>query len=558
MRELSRTELGYAELPEPRRRTYEQMTSGQEDCQLAEIEGIVRSLTSEGVLLAMGNGRVEVGCSTALVDDLERLVDARVQLKGVVSGRFNEKRQWIAPRFTVSSRDAITVLHPAPANPFDAPAHSVEDLLRWELNKAGRHRVKVRGVVTHYEPGVAVFIREGSTGLQIRTNETEPLALGDAVEVLGFPAPGTYSALLEDAVFRRTGKVPEPQPFRATPEQLRRGGWDGGLVMVRGLLLESVRQQRARLLVIQADDSIFHAQLSLESEEAPELPAAGSLLDLTGISVVAETTTDGARLSPRTFSLLLRSAADISVIEPPAWWSARRLWQALGVISATALGILLWVWLLRRQVHAQTTALKEQAHREAILEERTRIAQELHDTLDQELTGISLQLNAAVSQIKDDPVSRRLEVVNRLLKRSQSEVRRSVWDLRRPALESGGLAAAIKQTAAQLRNDSTSLIDVQVHGVATSLPALVEHHLLRIAAEAVTNAFKHASASRIRVELFYERNGVRLCVEDDGRGFVAEQAPGHASGHFGLIGMHERSRKIGAVFLLHSEPRQGT
>jgi signal transduction histidine kinase len=505
----------------------------------------------------MGEGRVEVDVSAHAAGELGRLVDAKVRLRGVVSGRFNQKRQWVGARFTVSSPDGIVVTKPAPADPFAAPVHSVQNLLQWEVNQAGQHRVKVRGVVTHFEPGAALFIREGSIGLQIRTSETQKLTPGDVVEVLGFPAHGTYSALLEDAVLRRLGHQAALLPFPAVPDQLLRGEADASLVSVQGLLLESVRQQGARVLVMQANDVIFHARLPLEGLET-ELPIAGSFLELSGICVVAETTVDGARLSPRTFSLLLRSPADIRILKKPTWWTAKRLWQALAAISLTALGILSWVWLLRRQVREQTSALKDQAQREAILEERTRIARELHDTLDQELTGISLQLNAVASQVKDPPVSGRLEVVNRLLKRSQSEVRRSVWDLRHPALESGSLASVLHATVAQFRNDSTATLEVVIHGTARPLLALVEHHLLRIAAEAVTNAFRHARATRIHIDLFYEPGVMRLCVTDDGRGFVPEEAPDHAAGHFGLIGMRERSRKIGATFNLETAPGKGT
>jgi signal transduction histidine kinase len=167
-------------------------------------------------------------------------------------------------------------------------------------------------------------------------------------------------------------------------------------------------------------------------------------------------------------------------------------------------------------------------------------------------------LNAVASQVKDPPVSGRLEVVHRLLKRSQSEVRRSVWDLRHPALEAGSLGSALDATAADLRNGSTATLEVVIHGTARPLLALVEHHLLRITAEAVTNAFKHACATRIRIDLFYEPGVMRLCVTDDGLGFVAEEAPGHAAGHFGLIGMRERSRKIGATFNLETAPGKGT
>ncbi|MES2692236.1 MAG: sensor histidine kinase [Verrucomicrobiota bacterium] len=558
IRERARTVVGQGELPAPRKLTFEQIATGQEDSELAEISGIVRGLTSRGFTLAIGEGRVDVGCSVYTPEELERLVDARVRLRGIVSGRFNQKRQWVAVRFTISRREDIIVDAPAPADPFAAPARSVGELLQWPLNQTGRHRVKVRGVVTHFQPGVALFVREGVTGLQIRTAQTQPLTPGDLVEVLGFPALETYSAVLEDAVFRTVGRGQPPLPSPTTPEPLLRGEGDANLVVVRGVLLESVRQQAARVLVMQAGEVIFHARLPFDSDQEPALPSAGSLLELAGICVVAETTIDGARLSPRMFSLLLRSPADITILKEPSWWTARRLWQALGITLLAALGILSWGWLLRRQVNEQTAALKDQTQREAILEERTRIAQELHDTLDQELTGISLQLNAATSQVHDDAVGQRLDVIQRLLKRSQSEVRRSVWDLRRPALESGGIAAALEQTSAQLRHDSTARLEVTTHGTVRPLPALVEHYLLRIATEATTNAFRHACATTIRVELFYEPHGVRLRVQDDGRGFVTDEAPGYAAGHFGLIGMRERSRKIGGTFVLESAPGQGT
>jgi signal transduction histidine kinase len=556
--EQKRNLVGHAPLPAPKLLNYEQLASGREDCQYAEIEGIVRAVTRNGLVLAMGEGRVDVNCSAHDPSQLQPLVDARVRLRGVVSGRFNQRRQWVAGRFNVSSLDSIIVERPAPANPFAAPPQASGELLTWEHNQAGRHRVKIRGVVTHFQPEVALFVRDGSIGLQVRTNQRQTLAPGDEVEVLGFPVLGTYSGILEDAVFRRVGEKEAPIPHASEPEDLLRGRWDASLVSVSGVLLESVRRQAAHVLVMQSGDIIFHAQLDHAGENAPPLPVAGSLLELTGICVVAETTITGAKLHPGTFSLLLRSPRDIRVVQGPSWWTTQRLWQALGVISVAALGILSWVWLLQRQVRAQTEALKDQARREAVLEERTRIAQELHDTLDQELTGISLQLNVAAGQVKDDSVNQRLEVVHRLLKRSQSEVRRSVWDLRRPPSEPSGLAGALEDTAAQLRNGSTASLAVTVNGAARPLPALTEHHLRRIAAEAVTNAFKHAGAGRIDIELTYQPDVVHLSIADDGCGFVTEHAPGPANGHFGLIGMRERCRKVGGTFTLESTPGRGT
>ncbi len=174
------------------------------------------------------------------------------------------------------------------------------------------------------------------------------------------------------------------------------------------------------------------------------------------------------------------------------------------------------------------------------------------------LTGISLQLTAAKSHVADAPTGQRLAVVQRLIQRSQEEVRRSVWDLRQSAAGGESLAAVLEKTANELRAGSLADLKVTVQGNPRPLVARAEHHIARIAAEALTNAFRHAAARRISVELGYGPDDLRLTVADDGAGFDLTHAPGYATGHFGLIGMQERSRKIGGTLLLTSAPRQGT
>lgn len=558
IREGWRRVLGRTALPAPPRLTYEHLASGAEDCRYAEIEGVVRRVTDIGLALAIGEGRIEVAIADYDSGPLERLVDARVRLRGVISGRFNQKRQWVGVRFTVVDAAGIEVLRPAPTDPFAGPIRAFDSLLQWELNQAGPHRVKVRGVVTHSHPGETLFIHDGSAGLQVRTTETEPCVPGDSIEVVGFPSRGLYSAVLEDAVYRLVGRGTQPRPVRTTPAHLLEGAHDASLVEVHGTLLESVRQQGAWLLVLQDGEVIFHARLESTGVPDSALPPAGSLLALTGIGVVADVLAEGARLSPRMALLLLRSTSDLQVLRAPSWWTVGRLSQALGALAALVLGILAWVWLLRRQVRIQTEALKERTQREIVSEERTRIAQELHDNLDQELTGISLQLAAARSQAADASTGQRLAVVQRLLQRSQEEVRRSVWDLRQSAAGVESLATVLEKTTNELRAGSTADAKVTVQGNARALPARMEHHVTRIAAEALTNAFRHAAAKRITVELSYSQEDLLLVVADDGAGFDVIRAPNHASGHFGLIGMQERSRKIGGTLRVVSAPQQGT
>ncbi|MEW6306628.1 MAG: sensor histidine kinase [Verrucomicrobiota bacterium] len=565
IKETKRTIVGRGVLPPARRLTYEQLVSGTEDCQYAEIEGVVRRADVlvtgspfRALALAMGEGRVEVSIYDPEVSDSSHLVDARVRLRGVVSGRYNEKRQWMGVRFNVSSLSNLTVLRPAPPHPFEGPLRPIQTLLQWDPGQSGGHRVKVQGVVTHFRRGEALYLREHLLGLQVLTKEVLDVQPGDVVEVLGFPALGVYSSVLEDAVFRRAGRASEPTPLEATPTQLLDGALDAGLVAVRGTLLESVRRHGVRTMVVQAEDEVFTAQVDqLAANDLLDHLAPGSLLQLTGICAIREITTDGARLRPKTFALLMRSPADVTILRQPSWWTAARLMQALGIVSFAALAISGWVWLLHRRVREQTRIIEHKVQREAVNEERTRIAQEFHDTLEQELAGICLQLKVAAAQVQNPPVSHQLELVHRLLQRSQDEVRRAVWDLRRPA-EPGGLAAALTEATGQLRNGGAVSLDFNVTGLPRRLPAVNEHQLLRVAVEAVTNAFKHARARRIRVELAYEPDVVRLRVEDDGCGFIAEQVPSYDAGHFGLVGMRERAKKIGAGFELRSAPGRGT
>jgi signal transduction histidine kinase len=109
-----------------------------------------------------------------------------------------------------------------------------------------------------------------------------------------------------------------------------------------------------------------------------------------------------------------------------------------------------------------------------------------------------------------------------------------------------------------MESDSGVHPAVKVTGKARSLPPNVESNLLRIGQEAAANALKHAHAKSLNITLLYEAHCVRLCIEDDGRGFEMKQIPGHDLGHFGLLGMRERTEKIGGRLEVSSTPGEGT
>ena len=168
-----------------------------------------------------------------------------------------------------------------------------------------------------------------------------------------------------------------------------------------------------------------------------------------------------------------------------------------------------------------------------------------------------------------------------MVRRSQVETHRAVWDLREQRPGQAGLVAAVREAVAGLASPRAAgngngngngdgstngsehppeapRVEVRVSGDVFDLPPQVENHLLRVALEAVTNAVKHAGATRIDVEFSFSPDRVELKVSDDGRGFDAERLPPPSSGHFGLFGMRERAEKLGGQLAIRSRPGEGS
>jgi signal transduction histidine kinase len=196
----------------------------------------------------------------------------------------------------------------------------------------------------------------------------------------------------------------------------------------------------------------------------------------------------------------------------------------------------------------------------AVLEERARLAREIHDTLAQGFVGISSQLDAVAlcMPAENSPARPHLELARRMARHSLTEARRSVMDLRAEALDGQDLAAAIQSGARMWTAGSGLDLEVDVNGTPARLPEEMEQHLLRIAQEAVVNVLKHAGASRIGVKLHMEARKLYLRIVDDGRGFDQQDAFSSRGGHFGLIGMRERAERLGGELRLSSHPGEGT
>ena len=201
---------------------------------------------------------------------------------------------------------------------------------------------------------------------------------------------------------------------------------------------------------------------------------------------------------------------------------------------------------------------RKRAEAASILEERNRMAREIHDTLAQAFTGILIQVDAATQVLTDDveATQAHLDTIEELARTGLSEARRSVTALRPQLLEEGDLSSALERLVNQMRVATNTALIYSIQGTAYSLPTEVENNLLRIGQEAMTNAIKYANANEIRIELVYDDTQCRLQVKDDGQGSGVVGVS--MSGGFGLLGMSERAERIGAQLAIESQPGQGT
>jgi PAS domain S-box-containing protein len=195
----------------------------------------------------------------------------------------------------------------------------------------------------------------------------------------------------------------------------------------------------------------------------------------------------------------------------------------------------------------------------AMLDERNRLARELHDTLLQGFTGVALKLVAITNQPDGPPalVAQLRELID-LAHGTLTDARRSVWDLRSTPAVGDNLPTVLRATAEHALRGCESSLEFGIEGVPENLGAEVEAVLLRVMQEALANIVKHAAARRVRLTLGYESRRVRLSIVDDGQGFVVDPELQSYGGHWGLLGMRERAARVQGTLSVHSTPGAGT
>jgi anti-sigma regulatory factor (Ser/Thr protein kinase) len=397
--------------------------------------------------------------------------------------------------------------------------------------------VTVRGNVVLTSP--ILYIEDSTGGLAIDGGNGASLKLGDEVEATGIIESRGFSAILRQATVRLLWSREPPPPLSVTAAQAATGAFDGMYIEIEGSL--GAQPKMAPQSVAMDLTSGNHNYRAILSGARPEEVLNGlmprSLLRLRGVCVVDPE--HSKSLTP--FVLFLRSAGDVGVISGPPWWDVRHLGEiGLALIPLTLIAVLIYTraehWRMR-----------------AVVEERSRMAREIHDTLAQGFAGIALQLESVLQkpwakEVEIEPVA----VACNMAQQSRREAHRSIAALRTLHTEAGLEDMLRKLLLTQVAGSQVAL-RVTATGTPQRLSGDRTSQVLRIAQEAVANALQHSLATKIAVRLEFEPDKVSVQIADDGRGFDVRRAPVAEEGHFGITGMKERAANMKADFSIQSD-----
>jgi signal transduction histidine kinase/CheY-like chemotaxis protein len=349
--------LGTHPMPRPLRLDMEQLLTGLADSQWTEAVGIVRTASVEvGHLrlnVSFGAHRFDVFVAgTTHIPDW--LVDSRLRFRGVCGAVTNYRGQLLGVQMSVPDLSFIRSEPGRVSNRL--PLLRFNQLLQYTNDANFDLRSRTRGTIVFTHPTGPTYLRDAAgAGLLIKTHAKADLKAGDLMEVVGTTRIGDFAPFLEDAQLTRLSSLQAPKPALLTAEEVLSTGADAQFVEIDGFLVNDSSGAGEQTLILQAGDRLFQA--SLADGKLPSL-AKGALLRVRGLIALQVQNSDQFLL-PVSFSLLLRSAEDVTVLRNSPWWTAERMLYLVTGGIALILAAIAWIMILRRRVHLQTTDLRQ-------------------------------------------------------------------------------------------------------------------------------------------------------------------------------------------------------
>jgi diguanylate cyclase (GGDEF)-like protein len=364
--------LGRAPLPaNPPRVNFAKLRNGDEDAQWVEVEGsvhhVIEYANSVTLRLEMVDGPIDVTMIKTPGATYSDLVDAQVRIQANAAPTTNTDGQMIGVHLQSPNLAALQVLEPAPKDPFAHPPIPIDKLLSKEYFSTPFHRIHLRGNVTLQWPGSLLCIRDTARGICAQTSQATPVTVGDLVDVAGFVETDNSSPVITDAVFRTTGISHPIAPQPSTADEILGGGFSSELIQVDGQLIGYDLTSSDVTFQLSSGDTLFPATLP-KSLAGPAIRAwkIGSRLRITGICsdrIDVQSNVRAGVAVTKSFRVLMRSPADVTLLERPSWWTQAHALILLGLALTATLLVLGWVVILRRRIELQANLLRESEQR---------------------------------------------------------------------------------------------------------------------------------------------------------------------------------------------------
>ena len=572
--------LAHGAAPQPRLTTVREMVEGRVDCKYCRLRATIRETAPSPYKTGLAYlTAVEDGCAISIwtrataaeYDRLHGLIGQEVDILGFCTPVNVSELKFTGRQIRVYNPETI---RPAPPDTPAAEIPSVSkigNLRPAEIDALGLHCTT--GCVYATWRGQNALMKNGDNDF-LQVGFLSPVAPtpGDIVEVIGFPESNFFRINLVNARWQKTGamRLPDATPaLHISPDVFKTSTdtrWSlrtvhGKLLKTTGRILSLPKSEATEPLIVQNDFTTLLVETEQLGAQLSYL-SIGSVIEVTGFCIIEAETWRSICPKFKNATLVPRAPSDIRILSTPSWWTTDRLLYVITGLFSCLIAILIWNTALRkaslRKGHQLAREQLKRAKAQLRTEERTRLAVELHDSLAQNLTGVSLEVDSVLQRngVLDEEANRHLTIVSRALQSCCTDLRNSIWDLRNEALYIPSMNTAIRQTVSP--HIGNAALRVRFSVPRKSLDENSVHAILRIVRELSTNAVRHGEATNICIAGSLDGEFLLFRVRDNGRGFDAKKAPGITEGHFGLQGIRERVKDFNGQFSIDSAPGKGT
>jgi diguanylate cyclase (GGDEF)-like protein len=412
------TFLDHEVQPKPVKASYEEMIRGETDCKRVTVRArilaaniVANSPVANMALrgpftylqMLVDGGQVDANIDTNDPDALAKLLDAEVEITGVVSGHFDNKMQQTGVLFHVQSLDGIEIIKRASVDPWSLAVTPMDRLIAGYRVRDLSQRTRVHGTITYYQPESAVVLQDGAKSVWIATRSHSPLRIGDVADVIGFPDVQDGFLVLTRSEIRYNGfHEPVVAPL-LTWRDLAAGGNTAhsrafDLVSIDGEVAAEVQQATQDEYVIKAGGHLFSAVMRHSgpvnsSQVLPMLQIPqGTRVRVTGICMLDNANPFDGDVP---FTILMRSYTDIAVVAGPPWVNVKNLLILAGALLLVAFLAGARSWVLERRVRRSSTAAAYLEQRRARILEEINNGRPLNEILSQITQLVSFRLRGA-------------------------------------------------------------------------------------------------------------------------------------------------------------------